>query len=38
MSYNQWRNKRFEPGGQSLAEGGPSVTEGGPLAKRRKKS
>ena len=33
---NQWRNWRFEPVRQSLAEGCPSVTRG-PLAKTRKK-
>jgi len=29
----QWRSKRFEPVGQSLAEGCPLVTVAGPPAK-----
>jgi len=30
-SHHQWRNWRFEPGGQSLSEESPLVTVGGPL-------
>jgi len=32
----QWRNQRFEPGGQSLVEGGPLVTVEGPPVNNQK--